>query len=186
MPAPPFSLPDESGQDRTLEDLLTPGRPLLLVFSDRRCGACTALLPQVARWQRTHDGSVTIAVVSGGPHPEPLAAAKDDRPRRLLADPDRRVLAAYGITTTPGAVLIDAEGIVAAASAVGAPEVGNLVAMALRLRGRPTAAGRVVLFASAALVPAFTTVCAVGHDIASPERPPVQDDQAVPFGSAGR
>ncbi|MEW2463774.1 MauE/DoxX family redox-associated membrane protein [Streptomyces sp. NPDC046994] len=172
--APAFSLRDESGRTRTLGDLLAPGRPLLLVFSDRPPGPHTALLPQVARWQRTHEDSVTIAVVSGGPHTVPVAAGGGDGPRRLLADPGRRTHTDYGVTATPAAVLIGAEGIVAAAPAVGAAEIGKLVAKALRLHGRPTVAGRVVLFASAALVPAFTTVCGADSDVAPLGRPPVR------------
>ncbi|MEU5375598.1 MauE/DoxX family redox-associated membrane protein [Streptomyces sp. NPDC005968] len=172
--APPFSLRDESGRTRSLDDLLAPGRPLLLVFSDLPSGPHAALLPQVARWQRTHEDDVTIAVLSGGPEPVPLATAGGDGPRRMLVDPDRRVHTDYGVTATPAAVLIDAEGIVAAAPAVGAAEIRNLVARALRLQGRPTAAGRVLLFASAALVPAFTTVYRADSDIAPRGRPPVR------------
>ncbi|MFC3573593.1 MauE/DoxX family redox-associated membrane protein [Streptomyces yaanensis] len=165
MLAPRFSLPDETGRTWTLEDLLLGGRPLLLVFGDHACGACAALLPQVARWQQIHDERVTIAVVSGGARPAQPVAAGGVGPRRLLADADRRVLAAYGVTATPSAVLVDTERIVAAAPAVGAAEIGDLVSKALQPRGRSTIARRAVLFASAALVPAVTAACAAGRGI---------------------
>ncbi|MER5176922.1 MauE/DoxX family redox-associated membrane protein [Streptomyces sp. NPDC002896] len=168
-PAPVFSLPDEGGQTWTPERLLTGRRPLLLVFSDHACGVCSALLPEVARWQDSHGERLTIAVVSGGSRPAALApvGAGDSGPgpRRLLADPDRRVLAAYGVTATPSAVLIDAEGIVVATPALGATEIGELVAKALKPRGRSTIARRAVLFASATLVPAFASACAAARNV---------------------
>lgn len=167
MPAPGFSLPDEAGRTWTPERLLAAGRPLLLIFSDRACGACTALLPQVTQWQARHSDDLTIAVVNGGgPSEAPLAAGDfGPGPSRQLADPDRRVLAAYGVTATPSAVLIDAEGIVVAAPALGATGIGDLLAKALKPRGRSTIARRAVLFASATLVPAFASACAATRNV---------------------
>ncbi|WP_406164557.1 MauE/DoxX family redox-associated membrane protein [Streptomyces sp. NBC_00996] len=177
MPAPDFSLPDEAGRTWTMRDLLVGGRPLLLVFSDRACGACSSLLPQVARWQQDHDERVTIAVVSGGARPVPLVGAGEAGLRRLLADPDRHVLAAYGVTATPSAVLIDAERIIAAVPAVGAAEISDLVSKALQPLDRSTIARRAVLFASATLVPALASACAVGRGVSGitpSKRPPKQ------------
>lgn len=73
-PAPGFSLRDEEGRTWTPKRLLTGRRPLLLVFSDHACGACSALLPEVARWQDRHGDRLTIAVVSGGPRPKTPSA----------------------------------------------------------------------------------------------------------------
>ncbi|MHC5699968.1 MauE/DoxX family redox-associated membrane protein [Streptomyces tirandamycinicus] len=175
MAAPGFSLPDETGRRWSMDRLLAAHRPLLLVFSDQACGACSALLPQVARWQETHGERITIAVVSGGPQragavaaagaPDGTGGAPEAAPRRLMADPDRRVTAEYGITATPSAVLIDAERVVLAATAVGAAQIGELVGKALRTPGGPTIARRAVLFASAALAPALASACAAARDI---------------------
>ncbi|MGW1024082.1 MauE/DoxX family redox-associated membrane protein [Streptomyces sp. NPDC002577] len=167
MPAPDFALQDESHQRWTRDRLLTARRPLLLLFSDHACGACTALLPEVARWQDSYGDRLTIAVVSGGSRPVAAADGNGTGPRRLLADPHREVLAAYGITATPSAVLIDAEGIVMAAPAIGATEIGELLTNALKPRGRSrsTIARRAVLYASATLVPAFASACAAARNV---------------------
>ncbi len=44
------------GDTATLESLLAPGHPLLLLFTDPGCGPCTALMPEVAQWQSAHAG----------------------------------------------------------------------------------------------------------------------------------
>ena len=35
-----------------LDALRAPGKPVLLIFVDPGCGPCTALLPEIGRWQR--------------------------------------------------------------------------------------------------------------------------------------
>jgi hypothetical protein len=70
----------ESGLD--IDKLKKAGQPVALVFSLPGCGACEALAPEVEQWQ--HDHRLTVAVVQDGP-----------------------AFAAYGITATPSAVLID-------------------------------------------------------------------------------
>jgi hypothetical protein len=95
---------------------------------------------------------MTVAVVSGG-HQQDGSAARAHGLRLLLADPDRAVLAAYRVSATPSAVLIDDAGIVLARTAVGPAEIADLVEQALQPRGRSTVARRALLLASATLVP---------------------------------
>jgi hypothetical protein len=65
-PAPDFTLRSLQGDLRSLESLLTGGRPLLLIFSDAGCGPCDALLPEVAGWQREFKERLGIALVATG------------------------------------------------------------------------------------------------------------------------
>lgn len=116
--APALALRDAAGREVALDAL--PG-PRLLVFAGAGCGACHELLPTLARWEREHAGRLSVAVVSD----RPLGAP--DGPRRVLLDPDGAALAAYGIAATPSAVLIGADGRVAAAPAEGAGEIAALV-----------------------------------------------------------
>ncbi|MFG2760162.1 MauE/DoxX family redox-associated membrane protein [Streptomyces wuyuanensis] len=166
-----FSLPDETGRTWTVDSLLAAHRPLILVFSDHACTACSALLPQVAGWQETYGERLTIAVVSGGTQRANALAGADGpgeaAPRRLLADPHREVLADYGVTATPSAVLINAERVVVAAPAVGAAGIGALIDKAFQTRGGSTIARRAVLFASAALAPALASACTAARDLRS-------------------
>ena len=51
-PAPGFHLPDLDGKLLTLDVLRAAKKPVMLIFVDPGCGPCTALLPEIARWQR--------------------------------------------------------------------------------------------------------------------------------------
>lgn len=50
--APAFAVADATGASVSLDDLLAPKLPLLLLFTSPRCGPCEALLPDAARWQQ--------------------------------------------------------------------------------------------------------------------------------------
>lgn len=126
--APDFSLSDEAGRVWTLEALLAQRTPLVLIFSDPACGACQELMPDVARWQDSLDGRLTVALVSAGSREEHLVTARAHGLRRLLVDMDRSVAATYGVSATPSAVLIDGERTIAAAPVVGAEKIAGLVA----------------------------------------------------------
>jgi len=61
--APAFKLSGLHGETLTLASLLAAGNPVLLVFTDPDCGPCTALLPQLAQWQRGLSSSLVIALI---------------------------------------------------------------------------------------------------------------------------
>jgi uncharacterized membrane protein YphA (DoxX/SURF4 family) len=50
--APEFELDSLAGRRVAMRDLLSGGKPTMLFFTSPACGACLALLPEVARWQR--------------------------------------------------------------------------------------------------------------------------------------
>ncbi|MCV7440788.1 thioredoxin family protein [Mycobacterium paraense] len=143
-----LALPDRAGRVWTLDTLQENRRPLVLVFSQPGCGACDALLPDVARWQDDLGGHVTVALINGGPagHRVPLE----------LIDETRAAFAAYGITATPSAVLIDGGRRVDTARGAGA--IGELVERA----ARPTGLTRRGLLrgASVGLLPAVAATAA--------------------------
>jgi thiol-disulfide isomerase/thioredoxin len=120
-----LALPDRAGRIWTIDELQGNRRPLVLVFSQPGCGACDALLPEVARWQDDLDGRVTVALINGGPagHRVPLE----------LIDESRVSFGAYGITATPSAVLIDGGRRLDAARGAGA--IAELVNRAARQTG---------------------------------------------------
>ncbi|WP_066913686.1 thioredoxin family protein [Mycobacterium interjectum] len=119
-----LALPDRAGHIWTLDELQENRRPLVLVFSQPGCGACEALLPEVARWQGDLGGRVTVALINGpAGHRVPLE----------LVDESQASFAAYGITATPSAVLID--GGRRLDTALGAGAIGELVDRAARRTG---------------------------------------------------
>ncbi|SPM31927.1 MauE/DoxX family redox-associated membrane protein [Mycobacterium terramassiliense] len=143
-----LELPDRAGRVWTLDELQHNRRPLVLVFSQPGCGACDALLPEVARWQDDLSGHVTVALINGGPagHRVPLE----------LVDESRASFAAYGITATPSAVLIDGGRRVDAARGAGA--IAELVDRAAQ---RPGLTRRGLLRgASVGLLPAVAATAA--------------------------
>lgn len=127
-PAPGFQLPDLAGQVHTLDSLRADGQPVLLLFSDPDCGPCTALAPEVARWQRDHADELTIAVVERN---------RDDRcpdehgRRGILFQRESEVADLYGALGTPTAVLIDRDGAIAGPVAAGSTQIEAVVAGAV-------------------------------------------------------
>jgi peroxiredoxin/uncharacterized membrane protein YphA (DoxX/SURF4 family) len=112
-PAPPFALEATDGRRVTLGDLLAAGDPVLLVFTATGCGACSRLLPDVARWQELQAGRLTVALVAHGDERVLAAEAAEHAIGNVLVAPDRSVPDAYGVVMTPSAVLVDAHGQVA-------------------------------------------------------------------------
>jgi peroxiredoxin len=127
-PAPDFSLADTDGGGRSLDTLRQSGLPILLVFTDANCGPCTALLPEVGEWQRTHAHELTIAVISRGA----LDTAKyvQHGLKTVLLQRDREVANAYHVVQTPSAVLLKSDGTIGSAVAEGPDAIRALVARA--------------------------------------------------------
>src|SRR5258705_334888 len=64
--APAFQLPAYRRVSTSLAELLEPGKPVLLIFSNPNCGPCAALFGELAQWQRTYPEQVTMAVLTQG------------------------------------------------------------------------------------------------------------------------
>jgi uncharacterized membrane protein YphA (DoxX/SURF4 family)/peroxiredoxin len=133
-PAPDFELPAVGGGSLSLRSLLDRRRPVLLVFSDPRCGPCEAVLPEVAEWQGRHDDVLSVVVVSRGDERENSAMAEKHRLSHVLVQSDREVAQSYRTLATPSAALVSAEGRIAQANAVGEGRIRELVAEAIRVK----------------------------------------------------
>jgi peroxiredoxin/uncharacterized membrane protein YphA (DoxX/SURF4 family) len=129
--APTFGLPGVHGEILTLTSLLAAGTPVLLVFVDPDCGPCTALLPQMAQWQRGWAGALVIALIGRGDREANRAKATAHGLVRLLLQSGNEVAEAYGITGTPSALLVGPDGAVASPVAEGAEAIRALVAQAV-------------------------------------------------------
>ena len=127
--APAFSLTDLVGDTVTLEMLLERGNRLLLLFSEPGCGACDAVLPEVAQWQREYRDRLLIVPVSRGAVKENRAKSAKYGLQNMLLQADREVAQAYQAEGTPSAVLVK-EGRIESSLAVGADAIRGLVARA--------------------------------------------------------
>lgn len=112
--APPFRVPTLAGADTSLDELLAPGLPLLLVFLSPGCGPCRSLRPAVTWWAEVYAGRLTVAIVGGGGAGPNAAAYEDGVPSSLqvLLDDDNAILDAYGVIGTPAAVLVDPDRVI--------------------------------------------------------------------------
>lgn len=126
--APEFELPDLAGQPVTLGALCEEGLPVLLLFSDPACGPCSALLPDVGRWQREHADELTVVLVSNGNVDDNRARAGEHGLAQVLTQEAHAVGLSYGANGTPMAVLVDTDGLVASPVAAGADAIRALVA----------------------------------------------------------
>ncbi|CDO89430.1 hypothetical protein AWC29_12935 [Mycobacterium triplex] len=149
-----LALPDRAGNIWTLDRLAQPRRPLVLVFSQPGCGACDLLLPEVARWQDDLAGRVSIALVNAGPagHRVPIE----------LIDERRAAFAAFGITATPSAVLIDDGRRSDVARGAGA--IGDLVDDAVRISDQSRLSRRRLLQRATAFPVVAATAAACDSD----------------------
>ncbi|MGH7187097.1 MAG: TlpA family protein disulfide reductase [Pseudomonadota bacterium] len=113
-PAPPFRLQSLAGGGVDLTEFA--GRLVLLVFWSPTCGWCLKLKPELQTWERSVGGAVPPTVVL-------TTGSRDVNEGQgflspVLFDDGSLVARAYGSTGTPGAILVDAEGAIAAQLAV--------------------------------------------------------------------
>jgi peroxiredoxin/uncharacterized membrane protein YphA (DoxX/SURF4 family) len=130
-PAPPFALFTLTGGLTSLEALRGLGKPVVLIFSDPGCDPCTALLPEIGRWQRDHAAQMAVAFISRG-------TVEANRPKiteysltHVLLQKDREVALAYQAHGTPSAVLVRAEGTIGSPLAQGVEAIRALIATTL-------------------------------------------------------
>ena len=107
-PAPSFVLGRANGRRGTLDDLLEPGLPLALVFSDSGCAACAELAPHLDLVREDAAGTLELALV----------------------EDDRDALEAYRVHRVPSAVIVDPGGWIASETVTGRPAIEELLASA--------------------------------------------------------
>lgn len=127
-PAPAFQLPGLDGGTHTLDTLRAARKPVMLVFSDPGCGPCTALLPEVARWQGEYKSKLTVALVSRGSVEDNHAKVNEHKLTNVLLQKDREVAESYQAYGTPTAVIVRLDGTVGSSLVGGSEAIGALVA----------------------------------------------------------
>jgi peroxiredoxin/uncharacterized membrane protein YphA (DoxX/SURF4 family) len=118
-PAPAVTLPDLDGEPVSLEAFK--GEPTLVLFWNPGCGFCSRMLDDLKAWEADPPaGAPKLLVVSTG-----SVEANQAMGLRSTVVLDEAFVTgrAFGVSGTPSAVLVDAEGRIASAPAVGAPAV---------------------------------------------------------------
>ena len=129
-PAPEFRLPDLSGGTLSLDSLRSSGKPILLLFTDPKCGPCNALLPEVCRWQEEHAQKLTLALVSRGDPEENRRQADEHGLTNVMLQADWEMSKAYRVRGTPSAVLVLPDDFVGSPVAGGSEAIKSLVGRA--------------------------------------------------------
>jgi peroxiredoxin len=127
-PAPEFAAATVDGEPVSLASLLSPGRPLALVFADTHCSACAGALEAAAAGER--EGSANVAVIMRGDGDKARERARALGLHRVVHDADDAVFEAFRVHGAPGTLLVDAEGRVAAPVAMGADGAREAIAAA--------------------------------------------------------
>lgn len=129
--APGFTLSSLDGGRVSLDDLTRAHTELLLLFTEPGCGACEAMLPEVAGWQRKHEGRLRIVPISHGDVESNRQKMTASGIAGVLLQEDREVAQAYQVDAVPSAVLLTA-GKIASFIAAGDEAIRSLVADATR------------------------------------------------------
>ena len=131
-PAPAIDVVRATGGRTSLAELWGSGTPVMLLFTARNCGPCTALLPNVVEWQRTHGDKVRIAVVVDGSNE---GNADETGLGDVLIDPKHELYTAFQANGTPSAVLIGTDGKVASWVSAGSGSIAHLLDEAIGASG---------------------------------------------------
>ena len=130
-PAPPLAALDLAGQPVDLGDLLdrlpTPATRLMLMFASADCPACDPLLPEIGMRQRDEGAELQLALIALGSHDDVAAKCSEHGIESALVIEDVQAPRPYGINGFPGAVIVDLDGRVASAPAVGRVAVEQLL-----------------------------------------------------------
>jgi peroxiredoxin/uncharacterized membrane protein YphA (DoxX/SURF4 family) len=138
-PAPPFELSTLDGETTKLESLRARGKPLLLLFTDPGCGPCTALLPEIAQWQRDHATKMNVALISRGTVEANRAKVTEPGVTDVLLQKDREVAQAYQAHGTPSAVIVWQDGTIGSPLAQGPDAIRALIATTVSSNGAAVA-----------------------------------------------
>ena len=115
----------------TLNDLLVPGLPVMLVFGHPGCSPCVAMIPEIGTWENAHGADLTFALISQGDIEANRAVVAEHGIERLLIQTESETANAYEAWATPSAVLVSREGLIASPVAQGAAAMRVLLSTAV-------------------------------------------------------
>ncbi|HEU5382583.1 MAG TPA: MauE/DoxX family redox-associated membrane protein, partial [Ktedonobacteraceae bacterium] len=119
VPAPAFSLPDLNGEIVSLRSFA--GTSALLLFWNPDCGFCRRMLPDLQAWEANlPQGAPRLLVISRGTVQENRALGLRSP---VLLNEDDSVSRLFGVTGTPEAIGIDAQGNIASTLIEGATDI---------------------------------------------------------------
>ena len=128
QPAPAFELQTLDGDTASLDQLLASYGALLLIFTNPKCGPCSALIPEIAHWGLDESLPAKIVLISEGAVEDNLLKFGARSDPMVLLQSKRETADAYQANGTPAAVLIGRDGRIASGVMFGADAIRDLVA----------------------------------------------------------
>ena len=126
-PAPDFDLPDYEGGRTSLAQLLAAGKPVLLIFTNPKCGPCISLFKDIRDWQTAHNDQLTIALLTFGTIKDNFVNVARNGLGQVLLQERNEVSSLYGSNLTPTAVIIGTDGRILSNYAGGGEEIRKLL-----------------------------------------------------------
>jgi peroxiredoxin len=134
-PAPDLALRNLASDEFHLGTLIGRGTPSVLVHVSPQCGPCRGLAPDLSHWQRTIGRDLRVLTIGSGTVADNAEFAAEVGLNELLVSEERAFGDAYQARATPSAVLVDADGRVAARTVAGRVAVEALIRVALTRAG---------------------------------------------------
>jgi uncharacterized membrane protein YphA (DoxX/SURF4 family)/thiol-disulfide isomerase/thioredoxin len=131
--APAFSGHGLDDEAISLDALRTLGKPVVLIFTNPACAPCSALLPEVERWQRDYADRLIVALLSHGSVEANRAKTSEHHLSHIVLQRNDEIDTLYNVQRTPSAVLIHPDGLIESPLAVGAERIQALVTRAANL-----------------------------------------------------
>jgi uncharacterized membrane protein YphA (DoxX/SURF4 family)/peroxiredoxin len=128
--APAFSGRGLDDETISLDALRAIEKPIVLIFTNPTCAPCSALLPEVGRWQRDYADQLTVALLSRGSVQANRPKAIEYHLTHVVLQRDNEIDTLYGVDRTPSAVLIQSDGLIDSPLVVGAESIRALIARA--------------------------------------------------------
>ncbi len=126
-PAPQFALPTTERIPLSLDELLAPGLPLALIFSDPDCAGCVSLAKRLPRIQEELSGSLEIAMITQERAGGATDRLLDDSSIPTLLQKGWEVARQYHVAAVPSAVLVSVDRTIASPVATGGDAVERLL-----------------------------------------------------------
>lgn len=123
--APQFDLPTAAGERQSLQDLLAPGIPLALVFSDPGCAGCGGLVKRLPAMRAELAGVLEPVLVTRGE--EEAGSREWPSEVTVLFQRENEVAVAFHAPMVPSAVIVAEDGRIASRLAVGERGVEQLL-----------------------------------------------------------
>lgn len=108
-------------------DILTKGKPSLLVFVSSHCRACIAIMPNIGEWQQEFGDVMRIAVLGVGMQDELQFLTDEHQLKEVYLAHDGEMQKALEVKATPTSILIDHDGFIRQAPSLGTDAIRRLM-----------------------------------------------------------